>query len=296
VGKGVRPLDGQHGHEPGSTYCFGVLVYPDGRERICESAGGSTGPYSAYRYSFTDCLTGERLTLAGDREKTPAVGHWRPITSAKRLKALTGLEPPVLRDGSILWEGRWWTKERRQPIMRGIASLCWQRDIACTYHELRAILLNYDPELDWSNPRFNNTREFAERVADSVTAGEFTLRDAINHHYLRDVELTPRWCWWHGTRQGRPTSWCEPAAREVNLARLADAGGLPVLLAEADSAVQTAECEIDSEITEAKLQAAGGALQEHLFDPNTATPGRSSVPARQAGPDSNPASELLSLF
>jgi hypothetical protein len=296
VGKGVRPLDGQHGHEPGSTYCFGVLVYPDGRERVCESAGGSTGPYSAYRYSFTDCLTGERITLTGDRETTPPVGQWRPITSAKRLKALTGLEPPVLRDGSILWEGAWWTKERRNPIMRGIASLCEERYIACTHHELKAILLNDDPEFDWCNPRFNNTRDFAERVADSVAAGEFTLRDAITHHYRRDIQLTPRWCWWQGTRQDRKTSWCAPAARDVDVVRLADAGGLPILLAKAESAVHTAECEIDSEITDAKLDAAGGALQEHLFDPTVTTPVGAAEPKRLSVADSAPASELLSLL
>jgi hypothetical protein len=267
MGKGVRPLDGDLDHSPGSSFCFGVLIYPDGRERICESAGGSGGPYSAYRYAFTDCLTGERIALEGDREQTPPVGQWRPITSAERLKALTGLEPPRLRDGSMLWEGAWWTKERRNPIMRGVINLALERDIACTHHELKAILRNYDPETDWCNPRFNNVRDFAERVADTASTG-LDLRAAVEQQYTRDLEATPRWCWRQGTRQGRQTAWCAPAARDVNLAALAAAGGLPMLLAHVEASVEKARGEIEREVTAARLEAAGGALQEHLFAPD----------------------------
>ena len=265
MGKGVRPLDGELDHSPGSSFCFGVLVYPDGRERICESAGGSSGPYSAYRYRFTDCLTGERIDLEGDREKTPPVGEWRPITSAERLKALTGLEPPILRDGSMLWQGAWWTKERRNAIMRGVIGLAIDRDIACTDHELKAILLNEDPEEDWTNPRFNNVRHFAARVADTVASTTLDLCAAVAHHYTRDVESTPRCCWWEGTRQGRKTSWCAPAARDVNLAKLADAGGLPILITHVGASVQSASDEIEREITIGRLEAAGGSIQEPLF-------------------------------
>ena len=268
MGKGVRPLDGEYDHSPGSSFCFGVLIYPDGRERICESAGGSGGPYSAYRYAFTDCLTGERVVLEGDREKTPPVGEWRPITSAQRLKALTGLEPPRLRDGSSMWEGAWWTKERRNPIMRGLIGLVLARDIACTHSELKAILLNYDPETDWCNPRFNNVRDFAERVADTGASTGLALLSAVEEQYTRDVETTPRWCWYQGTRQERQTAWCAPAARDVSLAKLAQVGGLPILLEHVEASVQTASDEIEREIAAARLEAAGGALQEHLFAPD----------------------------
>jgi hypothetical protein len=268
MGRGVRLLDGDYDHSPGSSFCFGVLIHPDGQERICESVGGSGGPYSAYRYAFTDCLTGERVALEGDREKTPPVGEWHPITSAVRLKALTGLEPPRLRDGSSLWEGAWWTKERRNPIMRGVISLALERDIACTHHELKAILLNYDPETDWCNPRINNVRDFAERVADTVASTGVAVRAAAVEQYTKDLETTPRWCWWQGSRQGRQTSWCAPAARDVNLAALAHAGGLPMLLAHIEASVENARTEIEREITSARLEAAGGALQEHLFAPD----------------------------
>ena len=189
-------MDGTHGNEPGSSFCFGVLVLPDGSERVCESAGGSTGPYSAYRYAFTDCLTGEPIELEGDKKKTPPVGEWRPITTRQRLLALTGLEPPALRDGSILWEGKWWTKERRSPVMRGLTKLCADRQIACGTYELKAILRNEDPEQDWTHPRHNTTRELAERVADTVAAGSHTLLAVVRAHYQRDVEMTPRCCWW----------------------------------------------------------------------------------------------------
>lgn len=272
MGKGVRPLDGEYDHSPGSSFCFGVLVTPDGRERICESAGGSGGPYSAYRYAFTDCLTGERIALEGDSEKTPPVGQWRPITSPERLKALTGLEPPRLRDGSSMWEGAWWTKERRNPIMRGVINLALERDIACTHHELKAILLNYDPETAWGNPRFNNVRDLAERVADTVASTGIAVRDAAEEQYTKDVETTPRWCWFQGDRQGRQTAWCAPPARDVSLAALAEAGGLSTLLAHVEASVQKAQEDIDREITAARLQAAGGALQEHLFAPDEPRP------------------------
>lgn len=296
MSKGVRPLDGEHGHEPGSSFCFGMLVYPDGTEQICESAGGSTGPYSAYRYAFTDCLTGERIALEGDRKKTPPVGEWRPITSRERLKRLTGLEPPTLRDGSILWEGAWWTKERRNPIMRGLYRFCMEEAIACTHHELRAILMNEDPETGWTHPRFNTTREFAERVADTVDAGELDLTDAITHHYQHDLAMTPRWCWFTGERHGRRLSWCDPCARDVNLGRLAEAGGLPALIANAEVVVQAAREDIEREIVQAKLDAAGGSLQEHLFSPQP-----NAEPAPRAASARDPAQllapgEALTLF
>jgi hypothetical protein len=296
VSRGVRPLDGQHGHEPGSSFCFGVLVCADGTQRVCESAGGSTGPYSAYRYAFTDCLTGERVTLTGDRKKTPPVGEWRPITSRDRLKALTGLAPPTLRDGSILWEGAWWTKERRNPIMRGLTHFCMEEPVACTHYELRAILLNEDPESDWMHPRFNNTRDFAERVADTVDARQLGLIDAITQHYQRDAAMTERWCWRTGERGGRCTSWCERGAREVDLRRLADAGGLPVLLTNAEAAVAAAHEDIAREIAQARLDAAGGALQEHLFSPQPAARHKRAVVPVGASTQAVPASDPLALF
>ncbi len=296
VSKGVRSLDGQHGHEPGSSFCFGVLVCPDGTQRLCESAGGSSGPYSAYRYAFTDCLTGERVTLTGDREKTPPVGEWQPITSRERLKALTGLSPPALRDGSILWEGAWWTKEQRNPIMRGLTHFCMEEAVACTHHELRAIVLNEDPEPDWMHPRFNTTRDFAERVADTVDAGKLALKDAITRHYERDAAMTERWCWRTGERDGGRISWCEHGARDIDVRRLADAGGLPVLLAHAEAVVTAARESIAREITQARLDATGDALQEQLFSSQHPNARQRAVGAARAPVQAAPTSDALSLF
>jgi hypothetical protein len=289
-------LDGQHGHEPGSSFCFGVLVCPDGSQRVCESAGGSTGPYSAYRYAFTDCLTGERVTLTGDRKETPPVGEWRPVTSRDRLIALTGLSPPALRDGSILWEGAWWTKERRNPIMRGLAHFCMEEPVACTQYELRAILLNEDPESNWMHPRFNNTRDFAERVADTVDAGQLALKDAITRHYRQDVAMTERCCWRTVERRGRSISWYEHRACDIDTLRLADAGGIDVLLARAEAVIAAARETIAREITQARLDTAGGALQEHLFSPQHPSAYQRAAGSARAHAQAVPPTDALSLF
>lgn len=279
MSRGVRPLDGTHANTPGSSYCFGLLVTLAGEQHVCEATGGSVGPYGAYRYTFIDCLNGQKITLEGNRRDTPQLGEWRPIMSRDRLKRLTGLQPPTLRDGSIQWEGARFTKERRNPIMRGLCRLCTDHPIACTHVELRSILLNEDPQENWMSPRYNNIRDLAERVADTVDGGHLALTEAISHHYQRDLAMTPGWCWHTSERAGRRLSWCHPAARDADLLRLGDAGGLPDLLAGAEQAVQTARDEIAREITQARLDAAGGALQEALFTDATSLDAATAVPA-----------------
>jgi hypothetical protein len=281
VSRGVRPLDGSFDNTPGLSFCFGLLLTPDGQQRVCEATGGSVGPHSAFRYTFTDCLSGRRVVLEGDGD-TPIVGEWRPIMSRERLARLTGLAPLTLRDGSILWQGGWWTKERRNPIMLGLYRFCMEHPVACTHNELRAILLNQDPRDDVTCPRFNNTRDFAERVADTVDSGRLALADAIRYHYEHDLAMTRR---------------SYPDAVEVNLARLADAAGYPVLLGCAQHLVDCAAEEIEHEITQAKLDAVGGALQESLFAAAPVAPAARAAQPNRVTPSAPPAEpETPSLF
>ena len=69
----------------------------------------------------------------------------------------------------------------------------------------------------------------------------------------------------------------------MNLAALAEAGGLATLLAHVEASVQKAKEDIDREITAARLQAAGGALQEHLFAPDGGDDRRQRDPPVLAG-------------
>ena len=106
--------------------------------------------------------------------------------------------------------------------------------------------------------------------------------------------MTKRWCWRTGERGGRRITWCEHAARDIDVGRLADAGGLPVLLAHAETVVTAAREAIAREITQARLDAAGGALQEHLFSPQHTITHKRVTPGARA--QTVPASDVLSLF
>ena len=295
---GERTLDGRLDASPG-TYSWGWLIAPDDSARLCEATGGSNGPYGHFTYRFVDCDSGVEFTVtANDRPH-----RWRPITR-DRLIAETGLDPGPFRDGNMNWHGAWYTKERRNPVMRALYGFCLENAIACGYFELQSVILIRDPETASTYPRCNNTREFGSDVADRYDANRAGgLVAAIQAQVYEDIRLAlaipAMSCAWRDVLDfsgDRPLNlWSGRLGMTVRVNQLIEAAGIPRLLACCGELVESTRDEIEREREHAIAEATGN-RQPGLFTEQRQITRRVAARLRTATPADAAADQQSALF